>query len=384
LKLPFKILFVLISLLAFDNTSGQNVDLSFDNQISTWLGMNYTDKVYWQAGARYIPTLSPVWNINTTSKIDAELSLNTYGKLFFTGGKYDTVNYGLKPYRLWLRYSASNLEIRAGLQKITFGSASILRPLMWFDNIDVRDPLQLTQGVYSLLGRYYFNNNINIWLWTLYGNKNKKGWEIVPSVYKIPEFGGRLQLPVPKGEIGLSYHHRVADYSELYAGNPLITETDFSEQLIGLDGKWDIGPGIWFEGVIKLNDKDNQPLNRWETYYTLGIDYTFAVGNGLNVASEFFHYSNNIEDAQLSTTQNFSTLSLNYPLFISHSISCLVYYNWDTDEWYRMLNLQLKYNYISINVMTFWNPNKFSIFAGESNTNTFAGKGFQLMLVVDI
>lgn len=364
--------------------TAQKAGISFDNQISTWLGMNYTDKLYWQAGARYIPTLNPYLNLDKKSKIDAEISLNTYGNLLFTEADYDTVLYDLKPYRLWLRYSASNLEIRAGLQKITFGSATILRPLMWFDNIDVRDPLQLTEGVYSLLARYYFNNNANIWLWTLYGNKNKKGWEVAPSVYEIPEFGGRLQLPVPKGEMGLSYHHRKADYSELYAGNPLITETDFSEQMIGLDGKWDIGPGIWFEGVVKLNDKDNQPLNRWETYYTIGIDYTFAIGNGLNVASEYFHYSNNIEDEQLRTTQNFSTLSLNYPLFLSHSLSCLVYYNWDTEEWYRMLNLQLKYNYISLNVMAFWNPDKFSVFTGESDSNTFAGKGFQLMLVVDI
>ena len=238
--------------------TAQNAGISFDNQISTWLGLNYVDKVYWQAGARYIPTLNPFLNLNKKSKIDAELSLNTYGNLLFTEADYDTVLYDLKPYRLWLRYSASNLEIRAGLQKITFGSATIMRPLMWFDNIDVRDPLQLTEGVYSLLGRYYFNNNINIWLWALYGNKNKKGWEVVPSAYEIPEFGGRLQLPVPKSEMGFSYHHRIADYSELYAGNPLITETDFSEQMIGLDGKWDIGPGIWFEGVVKLNDKDNQ------------------------------------------------------------------------------------------------------------------------------
>jgi hypothetical protein len=378
---PALLLFLLCS---SQHITAQNAGISFDNQISTWLGLNYVDKVYWQAGARYIPTLNPFLNLNKKSKIDAELSLNTYGNLLFTEADYDTVLYDLKPYRLWLRYSASNLEIRAGLQKITFGSATIMRPLMWFDNIDVRDPLQLTEGVYSLLGRYYFNNNINIWLWTLYGNKNKKGWEVVPSVYEIPEFGGRLQLPVPKGEMGFSYHHRIADYSELYAGNPLITETDFSEQMIGLDGKWDIGPGIWFEGVVKLNDKDNQTLNRWETYYTIGIDYTFAIGNGLNVASEFFHYSNNIDDEQLRATQNFSTLSLNYPLFLSHSLSCLVYYNWDTEEWYRMLNLQLKYNYVSLNLMAFWNPDKFSIFTGESDSNTFAGKGFQLMLVVDI
>jgi hypothetical protein len=376
--------FVLISLFASDRTSGQNFDLSFDNQISTWLGMNYTDQVYWQTGARYIPTLSPALDLGTKSKIDAELALNVYGNLLFTEAKYDTANYGFEAYRLWLRYSASNLEIRAGLQRITFGSASILRPLMWFDNIDYRDPLQLTEGVYSLLGRYYFNNNANIWLWTLYGNKSKKGWEIVPSVYTIPEFGGRFQLPLPKGEMGLSYNHRIADYSEFYAGNPLVTETDFAEQMIGLDGKWDIGPGLWFEYVIKLNDKDNILLNRWETYYTLGIDYTFDIGNGLTLMSEFFHYSNEIEDEQLRTTQNFSALSLNYPLFLSHSISCLVYYNWDSEDWYRLLNLQLKYNYISLNVMAFWNPDKLSIFAGEGDSNTFAGKGFQLMLVVDI
>jgi|WetSurSiteA1Bulk_404760.scaffolds.fasta_scaffold01104_5 hypothetical protein len=364
--------------------TAQKTSISFENQISTWIGMNYTDQVYWQAGARYIPTLSPALNLGTKSKIDAELALNAYGNLLFTEAKYDSANYDFKPYRLWLRYSASNLEIRAGLQRITFGSASILRPLMWFDNIDYRDPLQLTEGVYSLLGRYYFNNNANIWLWTLYGNKNKKGWEVVPSVYKIPEFGGRLQMPVPKGELGLSYHHRIADYSELYAGNPLITETDFSEQLIGLDGKWDIGPGLWFEGVLKLNDKDNQLLNRWETYFTLGIDYTFALGNGLNVMSEFFHYSNQMEEEQQRITQNFSALSLNYSLFLSHSISFLVYYNWDTEDWYRLLNLQLKYDYISLNVMAFWNPDKLTIFAGDGDSNTFAGKGFQLMLVIDI
>lgn len=384
MRARFVIGFVLIYLYASDNASGQNVGLSFDNQISTWLGMNYTDQVYWQTGARYIPTLSPVLNLGAKGKIDAEIALNAYGNLLFTEAKYDTVNYGLKAYRLWLRYSASNLEIRAGLQRITFGSANILRPLMWFDNIDYRDPLQLTEGVYSLLGRYYFNNNANIWLWTLYGNKNKKGWEIAPSVYNIPEFGGRFQLPVPKGEMGLSYHHRMADYSELYAGNPLVTETDFSEQLIGMDGKWDIGPGLWFEYVVKLNDKDNLLLNEWETYYTVGIDYTFALGNGLNIGSEFFHYSNENEDEQIRTTQNYSTLSLNYPLFLSHNISFLVYYSWDTEEWYRLLNLQLKYDYVSLNIMTFWNPDKLSMFAGEGDSNTFAGKGFQLMLVVDI
>ncbi len=41
-------------------TSAQNAGISLDNQASTWFGMNFPDEVAWQAGARYIPTLSPV------------------------------------------------------------------------------------------------------------------------------------------------------------------------------------------------------------------------------------------------------------------------------------------------------------------------------------
>ena len=64
-----------------------------------------------------------------------------------------------------------------GLQKINFGSAVLLRPLMWFDSLDPRDPLQLTDGVYAVLLRYYFPNNANLWAWALYGNDSPKGWE---------------------------------------------------------------------------------------------------------------------------------------------------------------------------------------------------------------
>ena len=45
--------------------------------------------------------------------------------------------------------------------------------------------------------RYYFQNNANAWLWMLMGNDETKGWETIPSDGKIPEFGGRMQLPVP-------------------------------------------------------------------------------------------------------------------------------------------------------------------------------------------
>ncbi len=373
-----------LSLLSLKNTFAQKAGITLDNKISSWGSLNISNPVNWQIGGRYIPSLNPWFKVNENSKIDAELSFNTYGNLFFSGFSYDTAGYDLKPYRLWLRYSTSHLEIRAGLQKINFGSALIFRPLMWFDKMDFRDPLQLTDGVYGLLGRYYFNNNTNIWLWTLYGNTSEKGWEIAPSSGRKPEFGGRIQLPVPKGEIALSYHNRKADFSRLLSGTPYITDTIFSEQMFALDGKWDLGVGLWFEFVKKLNDEKNKLLTRWETYYCLGIDYTFDIGNGLSLTSEFFHYANDHDDSQFKRTNNFSTLSMNYPLFLSHSLIGLIYYNWDTREWYRFLSLQLKYDYISLYLMGFWNPEKFVLYKAGSENNLFAGKGFQIMLVLDI
>jgi hypothetical protein len=304
--------------------------------------------------------------------------------LLFSGSYFDSAAFKLKPYRLWLRYTTSHLEIRAGLQKINFGSALIFRPLMWFDKMDFRDPLQLTDGVYALLGRYYFSNNVNIWLWTLYGNNRVKGWEIAPSEKDRPEFGGRFQIPAGKGELAVSYHNRKADFSDLLAGTPGITEPFYNEQMFAADGKWDLGIGLWFEIVKKLNDKQNQLSTKWETYYSLGLDYTFPVGNGLSMTSEYFHYSNNPENSQPKTKSNFSTLSLNYPLALSHNISGLVYYNWDSKEWYRFLNLQLKYDYISLYLMTFWNPDEFTLYRGSDDKPLFAGKGFQVMLVLDI
>jgi len=382
-----RIIIYILSVIFFiglQSAKGQKAGLEFQNQISGWGGLNFSDPLKYQAGIRYIPTLSPWLDLGKNSRLDAEISVNTYGNLLFTGSDFDTTNYSLKPYRSWLRYSTSHFELRAGLQKINFGSANILRPLMWFDKMDYRDPLQLTEGVYGLLGRYYFSNNINIWLWTLYGNDKVKGWESVPSVINIPEFGGRFQLPVSRGEIAMSYHHRKADYSDLYAGLPLVTETHFNEDRLALDGKWDLGIGLWFEYSKNLNDKNNTLMSRWETYYNIGLDYTFSLGNGLNLISEFFHYGNNPDQGQEKITSNYSMMALSYPLSQSHNISGLVYYDWEMNEWYSYINLQLKYDYISLYFMAFWNPDVLILYGGPDDISLFAGKGVQIMLVLDI
>ena len=360
--------------------NAQKVKTQFENQISGWTTVNFNDHTGYQLGGRYIPTLSLSDSLGKSRTVSAEVSINAYGN-YITSANYSDFNGNIKPYRLWLRYTLPRLELRIGLQKISFGSASVLRPLMWFDRIDVRDPLQLTEGVYSFLGRYYFQNNVNLWFWTLYGNNDPMGWETIPTKKHIPEFGGRIQLPVPKGEVAVSYHHRKAEtaFDTMY----IINNVMFPEDRLGIDGKWDLGVGIWFEAVAKHNSIADSWIPSWETYVNLGMDYTFGLGNGLNVITEYFRYGNNLQFPGNGLTSNFSVLSVNYPFGLMNTLSGMVYYNWDQKDWYRFISFQRKYDYLSLYLMAFWNPDRFALYSIDEDRNLFAGKGIQLMAVLN-
>src|SRR5512133_1230769 len=152
--------------------------LTFQGQASAWINLNSGNDLPLFGGVRYIPSLDYQIRFLNQKMLDFEFSANINGSAGVH--PFDTVYTlaRLKPYRAWVRYSGEQFEIRAGLQKINFGSASMLRPLMWFDKLDPRDPLQLTDGVWGLLARYYFLNNANLWLWGLYGNDKPKAWEM--------------------------------------------------------------------------------------------------------------------------------------------------------------------------------------------------------------
>ena len=155
--------------------------LSFNGQLSAF----HLSKIEspWQTAnsLRYIPELKFTTPVSKEWKFDAEASANADARLNYTFGDTLHGSVKLKPYRIWGRFSSERFEVRAGLQKINFGSATLLRPLMWFDHMDPRDPLQLTDGVYAVLGRYFFQNNANIWLWGLLPGKTAKGSRSLPS-----------------------------------------------------------------------------------------------------------------------------------------------------------------------------------------------------------
>jgi hypothetical protein len=337
---------------------------------------------YWNSitGVRYMPEIK--WNmpVNKTWKFDLEASANASGQIGIE--KHDTLytNFYLKPYRVWGRMASERFELRLGLQKINFGSATMLRPLMWFDHMDPRDPLQMTDGVYAVLGRYFFQNNANLWLWGVLPGKTIKGWEILRSDLHRPEFGGRIQVPAGKGELALSGHFRYLGTDQTGAPLPITLDKPVPEYRLGLDGKWDIGPGVWFEGTYTWKNLPQTTLNHIRML-TVGTDYTFGVGNGLTFTSEEFLYQTGSGVFQTTSELNFTALSLTYPINITHSLSAIVFYNWSANNWYRFVNWQIRLKKTSLYVIAFWNPESFNLYQTTGNTSLMGGKGLQLLFV---
>ncbi|MBN1482240.1 hypothetical protein EH223_08280 [candidate division KSB1 bacterium] len=356
-----------------------SIDWGVKGQVSGWITNNFADMNNTQIGLRYIPEASLSQDLSDKSLIDAELSLNTFSSYDF---KTKSGESNLATYRVWLRYSASQFEARIGLQQIKFAPAMILRPLMWFDQLDPRDPLQLTNGVTGALLRYYFLNNANVWLWGLMSNGERKGLEIMPTVDNSFEYGGRFQYPLGTGEIALTYHHRQADPNPLLKGWLTVTLDPLPENRYALDGKWDIGIGLWFESALIHKDIDYYPAN-YQKYLTIGADYTFGLGNGVHVLGEHLFMNVAKDWHETNGRTEFTAILADYSVTLWDVLMGIVYYNWETNESYQFLTWRRTFDNWSFNVALYWNPETPSM-AGlsPSETNTFGlGKGFQFMVI---
>ncbi len=346
-------------------------------QFSTFINYSSENNLPVLTGARYIPQL----NLNfpfINNLLDFEFSANLNGMAGFSGTDSSYTDGRIKPYRIWVRYSNEQFEIRAGLQKINFGSASMLRPLMWFDRVDPRDPLQLTEGVWGLLGRYYFLDNTNIWLWALYGNEDEKTWEISKTNSAKPEFGGRIQLSLFGGEAGISYHYRKTDMSGL--SPQWINLSEVSENRFGIDGKWDVEAGLWFEAAVIKREADLGLLSSQEMICA-GTDYTFDYGNGLNVIAEHLLAGADSVPLRFLNTRSFTALSASYPVDIFDRVSGIAYYDWKGKEVYTFANWQMTWDNISLNLIAFFNPEISNLPQANDKMNLMGGNGVQIVFV---
>jgi hypothetical protein len=249
---------------------------------------------------------------------------------------------------------------------------------MWFDRLDPRDPLQLTDGVYGLLTRYYFINNMNAWFWILYGNDELKGLEIFPSDSKMPEYGGRLQSPLFSGEIAATFHHRnVRGSSEVF---PITITEAIPEDRFAMDGKWDVGVGLWFEAALTHQDLAISGF-RYRRFLNAGIDYTFNVGNGLHVMSEYLRISSAEKAFATGESFSFSAFSLNYPFGLLDKLNAILYYDWDNRKWFSYANWQRTYDHWSFYLIAFCNPSTGQLYQNLREDSSFSGTGLQAMIL---
>ncbi len=270
-----------------------------------------------------------------------------------------------KLYRGWLRYSASQTELRVGLQKINFGPAQILRSLQWFDNINPNDPTKTTEGVKAILGRYYFINNANIWLWGIWGDRNETSLNKFFYEEDNLEFGCRIQYPFKYCEAGFSTHHSPTD---------LLTFNTVTKY--GLDLRWDLALGFWIESCI--NVYENLEDKNYSRLSTVGTDYTFGIGNGIYCLFEHQYFSDLKEDIWEPTDKSgASSLLISYPLGMFDSVRGILSYSWQ----YELSNIFISYNrnydYLSIYLNLFWNSDHSDHPNNSINQDT---KSVQLML----
>ena len=348
------------------NSAYMSQDFNFTGQISSW-GTGIRNQNEWNAnaGIRYIPQFNFNYSQADNVMFNTEVLFNIYYETDFHSRENS-----FKTYRAILRYTTEQSETQIGLQKINFGSAQLLRPLMWFDRVDPRDPLKLTEGVYALRYKYSFLNNSTLWFWCLYGNDENTGYELLPSETSTPELGGRIQVPFLSGEIAATFHNRKVNASLYY----------YRENRYALDGRWDIGIGVWFESVFQQNFS-NLTNYKWNRMITIGADYTIPEGGGYYIVAE--HLVTTFSKLFWDTDQSrqISAVMITHSLGVFDNITLQEYYDWNNKNLYQYLQFQRTYDDLSIYFSLFHYPENGGTLFLNGKTSLLSGYGFQLMLI---
>ncbi|HQU73885.1 MAG TPA: hypothetical protein PKV71_12045 [Calditrichia bacterium] len=356
------------------STSAQSWDPVL--QVSAW--GTAQEEGNWQLVSRIQPGVGLEFPAAIPGNWDARVDyvLNGYKD------RYDQ-DFSREFYRWWIRLSGAQYELRAGLQKINFGPGFLLRPLMWFDGLDPRDPLQITRGVKGLLGRYYFLNNANLWAWMLYDNTEPHGWDILDGHPRKPEWGGRLQFPAIGGELGFSANRRYVRFNPL--GELFI---EYPEYKFGIDGRWDVVVGLWFEAVTARQDLQTLlPLaDPYQQFLMGGTDYTFPLGNGLHLLGEHMAVSLSRDFSLWDNPFQVSAVSVDYPVGLLDRVSLFVLRNWDADNWTLYGNWTTTTDRWQLVTSLFRYPRSSTVafVPGGSTTRNNYGFGGRLMLILNL
>jgi hypothetical protein len=154
-----------------------------------------------------------------------------------------------------------------------------------------------------------------------------------------------------------------------------------AEDKIGFDIRLDLVVGFWLEGSWTKKNAELGPFTNQEIL-NAGFDYTFGVGNGIYLIFEQLIAAGDSEAFRFENTSSFRCCRFHIRSLFDN-ISGIVYYDWKNRNSYNFLTWQKQFRNISMYVMGYWNPDKYEIPAQGNGQNLFAGKGVQVMLVLN-
>ena len=197
-------------------------------------------------------------------------------------------------------------------------------------------------------------------------------------VKDIPEAGGRIQFPLPKGEAALTYHHRTSDVTPYSPYIPITGQV--GENRYAFDARFDVEVGLWCEAAW-ISKTKNTGLFSNQHLLTLGTDYTFDIGNGLGILFEHFIFSLSEKSFDIADPVNFSATSLNYPLTIDDHINIISFYDWGHKTIYYFGSWKHNFGKIAAHLMLYINPKNYMLPLTGNASVLYAGNGIQLMII---
>ena len=268
----------------------------------SWITLSYSDSISsFVTESAYIPHLSRSFTLSDEDAIDFEFS----ERLMFTSDQ----SYSLVPYRAWVRYTTSGMDIRVGLQKISFGPSQVLRSIAWFDNIDIKNPLALTEGVNSFRVKNYFSDSFNTWFWMIESEMSKFS------------LGGRGEYSTEVADIGLTLHRDEDDQLHTAGQFPILLNN--ANTRVGIDARYDGFIGLWNETAIIVEDKSDIHVCA-----TIGLDYTLPYLQGIHFLFEHLNY-NRISTSIDNQNIALSSFMVGFPIGIFNNIMFITTMNWD-------------------------------------------------------
>ncbi len=298
---------------------------------ASWSRQNWQS---WSA-CRYLPEV--LLELPVSHELKAGFGTTALGQLKVerSSSKSTQFDATTKAHRAMLWLAGNLFDIRAGLQQVNFGSATLLRPLQWFDQLDPADPLAFTDGVWGLLLRLWPWGNTAIWTWTLIDTNGPVAWNLPALRSPRFQFGGRSELPLPQGEAALTFHHLCA--SDKDPGHIIETAGMQAENRIGFDAKIDVGIGMWAEATYTFRS-EQVIMPNWNSATAVGLNYTFAIGNGLAVLFE------HLVRAEPSGWSHTTAGMADYPLSLLDNVRIVVLTDWSNHRqqgyltWQRQLD----------------------------------------------